>query len=195
MTSKLKKIKKFTLSLSKGFTLIETLVAVTVLMVAIVGPYTIASKGLQSSLIAKDQDIAFNLAQDAVEYIRFVRDTNRLSSGNWLTGSGGGVNARDLTVCENAAGCRVDSITDLQSSIVDCSTDPNGVCEPMQYDSSNGYFTYTSGAASIFTRTIQITTPIGGNANEAALTITVSWSDQAGITRSITVREDLFNWQ
>jgi type II secretory pathway pseudopilin PulG len=184
-------------SFTAGFTLVETLIAVLVLMMAITGPYTIAAKGLQATLIAKDQDAAFNLAQDAVEYVRFVRDTNRLSGGDWLTGSGGSANIRDLTACESAAGCRVDSIVNLQSSIADCTTDPGGVCEPIQYDSTNGYFGYTSGTVSIFTRTVQIVTPVpaSGNAGEAALTVTVSWSDQGKITRSIHVRKDLFNWQ
>src|SRR6266404_2318694 len=81
----------------KGFTLIETLVAVLLLSIAIVGPMTIAQKGLQTALIAKDQSTAFNLAQDAVEFIRFARDTNCLvtsvgacPAANWLNGNGGG---------------------------------------------------------------------------------------------------------
>jgi Tfp pilus assembly protein PilV len=191
MINRKKNIRTYT----QGFTLVETLIAILVLMVAIAGPYTIAAKGLQATLIAKDQDTAFNLAQEGVEYVRFVRDTNRLSSGNWLTGAGGGANALNLTACESAAGCRVNPLVNLQSSIVDCTTDLNGVCEPIQYNSANGYYSYTSGTASIFTRTIKIVTPVGSNSSEASVTVTVSWNDQGNIARQVTVREDLFNWE
>src|SRR6185437_13507555 len=82
--------------INKGFTLIETLVAVLLLSIAIVGPMTIAQKGLQTALISKDQATAFNLAQDAIEFVRFARDTNCLvagpggcPAGNWLHGNGG----------------------------------------------------------------------------------------------------------
>ena len=53
-----------------GFTLIESLVAISILLLSISAPLTIASKGLASSFFARDQITAFYLAQDAVEYIR-----------------------------------------------------------------------------------------------------------------------------
>ena len=184
----------------RGFTLIETLIAVSVLMVAIAGPLTIAAKGMQTTLIAKDQNTAFFLAQDAVEYVRWVRDTNKLSGGNWLTGSGGTAgNIKDLTPCvssNGSAACRVDSI---QNIVTTCSNDPGGVCMPIQYDSTNNYFSYTSGSATLFTRTISITTPVGSNADEAQIQVTVSWCDQVSVCavrpRPVTVLENIFNWQ
>ena len=60
----------------------ETLIAVFVLSLAITGPFMIAQKGLQAGLISKDQITAFYLAQDAIEYIRYARDTNCLVAGS-----------------------------------------------------------------------------------------------------------------
>lgn len=203
MTSKL--FKKTTgaaqRALPGGFTLIETLVAVVVLMTAIAGPLTIASKGLQATLIAKDQDTAMYLAQDATEYIRWARDTNRLSGGDWLTGAGGGANAVNLTPCISTNGstaCYFDSLGNNPNVITTCG---GSTCSafPLYYDPTNDYFTYnqTNTTQTIFTRTVQIITPVGGNSNEveAIASTTVSWSDAAGVTRQVRVREDLFNWQ
>ncbi len=74
---------------NKGFTLIETLVAITILMISIVGPLTIAQKSLMAATLAKDQVIASFLAQEVVEKIKNDRDLH-LRSGNkindtWLT--------------------------------------------------------------------------------------------------------------
>lgn len=179
----------------KGFTLIETLVAVLILATAIAGPLTLASKGLSTALVAKDQTTAYYLAQDAVEYVRFARDTNRLKGNDWLAGSGSGFT--NLVPCESAGGCYLDSLLNAPAAPTSCAA---GVCPVMDYDTGNYYFTYAgvNGGTikqTLFTRTITLTTPVGSNASEAGLTVSVSWSDLPGLTHTITVREDLFNWQ
>ncbi len=56
-----------------GFTIVETLVAVTVLMIAIAGPMVAASKGLNTALYARDQMTATFLAQEVMEVIKADR--------------------------------------------------------------------------------------------------------------------------
>src|SRR6185369_6180494 len=68
-----------------GFTIIETLVAIAILMIAIAGPLTVAQKGLTSSIYARDQMIASYLAQDAIEYVKNVRDSDKLAGQGWLS--------------------------------------------------------------------------------------------------------------
>ncbi|MEK7109478.1 MAG: prepilin-type N-terminal cleavage/methylation domain-containing protein [Patescibacteria group bacterium] len=179
---------------NRGFTLIETLVAVLILVTAIAGPLTIASKGLQTALVAKDQTTAYYLAQDAVEFVRFARDTNRLQGNNWLVGSGSG--STNLAGCVSGSGaikCQFDSLANYPLNPASC---PGGLCDPMNYDATNHYFNYnTNNQRSIFTRAVAITTPVGGSNTEASLVVTVSWSDLPGLTHTITVRENLFDWQ
>lgn len=183
-----KKISPFLKRLDpRGFTLIETLVAVLILTTSVVGPLSIASKGLMSSLVAKDQVIAFYLAQDAVEYVRFMRDSNKLAGNPWLTGLGTCVSA-DASVA-----CYLDS---RLSTVTSCG---GATCTnfPMYYDSTNKYFTYSqsSTAKTIFTRTVTIQTPIGTNNSEAQLEVVVSWMDTGTVTRQIKVFENLLDWQ
>ena len=178
----------------QGFTLIETLVAMLLLSLSIAGPLTIASKGLSATNVAKDQFVAFYLAQDAVEYVRYVRDSNCLqnpsndgsgcSANKWLAG---------LQLCTSSGGtsaCYVDSI---QDSVKTC---PSGSCPALNYDSSAGhhYFSYTSGTATPqqFVRTVKIDNT---NSDEAVVTVTVTWSDIAGVSKHVIVRENIFRWQ
>lgn len=54
---------------ARGFSLVETLVALSVLLVSIAAPLTIASKSLQNIYYARDQYIATMLAQEGVEAV------------------------------------------------------------------------------------------------------------------------------
>jgi prepilin-type N-terminal cleavage/methylation domain-containing protein len=170
----------------RGFTLIETLVAVLLLTTAVAGPLTIASKGLSAALIARDQMIAFYLAQDGIEYIRFVRDSNKLGGAAWLNG---------LDACQGASGCTIDPST---ATITACPS--SGGCPAIRKHvaAGNTFFSYDSGDSVTpqnFVRTITLATPTTGETTEAILTVAVSWRAQSGVTRTVTVRENLLDWQ
>lgn len=52
-----------------GFTLVETFVAITVLMIAVLGPMSLLSKALKDSIYIRDTITATFLAQEGVEII------------------------------------------------------------------------------------------------------------------------------
>ncbi len=62
----------------RGFTLVETLVAISILLLVIIGPMTIAAKGMQMGFYANEQMTAVYLAQEAIESIQNLRDDNAL---------------------------------------------------------------------------------------------------------------------
>lgn len=191
----------------KGFTLIETLVAVMILATAIAGPLSIASRALNNSLVAKDQIVAFFLAQDAVEYVRFARDTNTLSGADWITGAGGASAGIDLSPCIasiNVNGCYVDStMAVVGQGDVPTACDAGSGCPILYFDNTNSRYTYDSGNSNavqtLFTRQIVLTqvnpAPPGSPSVEYLATVTVSWSDLGGVTRRVTVNENIFKWQ
>ena len=174
----------------RGFTLIETLVAVLLLTSAIAGPLSIAAQGFQAALVARDQVTAFYLAQDAVEFVQFARATNRLNGYDWLAGGASGVSLAPCVSADGSALCYFDS---LQTSVSSC----GGACPALLFDSSTKTFNYTSGTVTPqkFIRTVKIENPASGSAGELALTVTVAWQDQGLITRTVEVREHLLNWQ
>jgi prepilin-type N-terminal cleavage/methylation domain-containing protein len=180
----------------KGFTLIETLVAVMILASSIAGPLSIANRALNNSVVARDQIIAFNLAQDGVEFVRYARDTNTLSGNDWIAGTG----ATSLSTCVGAnSSCYLDSTLQVPTTPQTC---PSNVCPVINYDGTNMRYTYaTAGSGGIvttlFTRKINLTqvNPASGSpVTEYKLTVTVSWSDVGGVARQVQVVENLYAW-
>ena len=98
----------YKLLVRSGFTLIETLVAISLLAVAIVAPMSLTTQSLSSAYYARDQMTAFHLAQEAIESVRSVRDENILANeADLLAGIPAGgepvvIDTRDneMTVCQ-----------------------------------------------------------------------------------------------
>src|SRR3989344_3040419 len=72
--------------LKKGFTLLETIVALAVITAAVVGPVVLITSGLISFGFAKNKLIALNLAQEGLELVRAIRENNVLCEA--LKGAG-----------------------------------------------------------------------------------------------------------
>jgi len=169
--------------MQRGFTIVESFVAISILLVAIVGPMSIVAQGLSASIFAKEQMIATMLGQEAVEAVRNKRDTNVLAGVDWLNGTNG--------VCNNPNGCLVDVHKEGNSVFSSCSSS----CPVMTYNSSTGQYGHTNSQGwedSLFTR--QVIVDETSNDEEARVTVTVTW--ETGLfTKTITVNEILFNWQ
>jgi prepilin-type N-terminal cleavage/methylation domain-containing protein len=161
----------------KGFTLLETLVAIAILLMALLGPFTIAQQSLKSAYYARDQITAYYLAQEGVEFVRAVRDQNYLAGSDWLTGID--------VACTNVA-CIVD-YPNFTYSVC-----PQGGCPPLKVSSSGNLFNHASGTDSPFTRQIRLTTH-PTNPAIIIVSVTVSWKS-AGVPRVFTIQERLFNW-
>lgn len=159
-----------------GFTLIETLVAVSVLLMALLGPLEIAAQSLRSAYYSRDQITAYYLAQEGIEYVRAVRDENYLNNQDWLT---------NLTDCDSVM-CTVD-MPNFSHAVC-----PNGVCPVLLKTDAGGLFNQNSGSAAIFTRSV-ILRPVSGITDERIITVTVSWRS-AGIQRTFSLSERIFNW-
>jgi prepilin-type N-terminal cleavage/methylation domain-containing protein len=165
----------------RGFTLVETLVAITILVMAVTAPLTLGSQGLTVSRIARDQVIATYLIQDAIEYVRNARDNNILASNDWLTG---------LSDCTTGT-CRIDVPAD---TIAPCG---GGGCPVLNFDPSSGLYGYTGTSTgnwegTKFTRTVSIQQTVVGV--EARIVVSVAWKDGL-IARTVSADEYLLNWQ
>lgn len=174
----------------RGFTLIESLVAITLLMVAIVAPMALTSQSLRSAYYARDQITAFYLAQEAIEALRAIRDGQILQITQSANPSGlnifGPIPLNDDPFIVDA------HKTDLAASIFSCSSSPyNGTCPPLQTDTT--LYGYQSGWTDTnFTRTITAHTV--GSGDEIHITVTVTWATGAFQTRTFSISENMYRW-
>lgn len=151
----------------------ETLVAITVLIVAIVGPLYAVHKSITASYAARDKLIATALAQEGLEYVRSVRDNNYLAGRMWTT---------TLGTCFNYT-CYVDQGRNI---ITRC---PGNSCNPLSISNANLY-TQSGGAPTRFTRSVRITSI---TANEMRVEVTVTWMTSR-VPYTVTISEHLYNW-
>ena len=160
--------------------MIESLVAITILITAILGPITIASKGIASAGYVRDQTTAFFLAQEGLEYVRNIRDSNAFVTppGGWLSG---------LSTCVPPGACIIDS---PNNTINTCA----GVCPAIRYDNSTHLYGYDSTfGATNFTRTINISSTVPDE--EVVVSSVVTWKRAAFLERTVVLEETLFHWQ
>jgi prepilin-type N-terminal cleavage/methylation domain-containing protein len=178
---------------NKGFTLVESLVAVSILSLSILSTFTAVQGGLQSSNYAKDQMVAYYLAQEAMEYIKNVRDQNALASlggtpVNWLTG----LSAQVSDPCYFGEVCTIDSYTNTISGASPCTT-AFGSCPNLNQNSVTGLYGYTSGtnwSTTNFKREIKLTQ--NSVNTEITVTINISWTTK-GVPHTFQVSQLIFN--
>ncbi len=176
-----------------GFTLVETLVAISILLITIVGPMTIAQKGIQNAYFATEQVTAVFLAQEAIEAVRELRDNAALDAYDRSTDGGGSPGDTEdwlPAACTGATACAYDSISGAFES---CAS--NNGCV-LRFNTSLGKYTYETLGATVFespfTRTVVIgNTIVGGR----QIIVTISWNARifGGTTRSVVLQSWLYD--
>ncbi len=184
----LKKNPSKKLRTSKGFTLLEALVATSILMVAVVAPITIAQKGLSSAVYSKNQIIASYLAQDAIEYIKNKRDevaiTNNFEWDNLWTAPDGA-----LFPCLDS--CEIDTVADGGVGKIIADAD-QFIKKEKNSDGNFEFYGYNSGDPTNFKRKINIKLQeINGKLDEALITVTVDWGGEGN---NVVVRSLMYNF-
>ncbi len=155
-------IRRVQQHINQGFTLVETLVAITILLLVIVGPMTAAQRGIQQSYFSNEQIIATFLAQEAVEGMRVFRDGSALDlldssapagleSTDWLYL--GGTNSIDSR-CVGSQTCSFDKTATLPYQAFEQCVDEE--CEVVIDVNTGEYIQGGTGSGTGFNRTVTI---------------------------------------
>lgn len=154
---------------NRGFTIIETLIAVAVLTAGIVGTYFFISHFTRHTSISKDRLTASYLALEGTEIVKNIRDSNWLRGSLWNSGLSEDSWEADYT--------ETTSLSDTYDG------------DYLNLD-SDGFYGYGAGTTTKFKREIEICTSTGDIIYASS---TVRWSER-GRSRHITVEEKLYNW-
>lgn len=100
----------FKYSQQSGFSLVEVLVSITILLLVIVGPLQIIARSINSTNFATEQVNAWFLAQEGIELAQKGRDDLVLEDFEDKIGGGGGTSPmtdflNDYAACFTADGC------------------------------------------------------------------------------------------
>jgi type II secretory pathway pseudopilin PulG len=160
-----------------GFSLLEVIIAIFVITIGIIGVANLISYSISSVAVAKSQIIATELAQEGLEIVRNIRDSNWLADITWNSG---------LDTC--AGGCRVQ-----YNSVGLLALGGN----PVLNINSNGFYLYdVTKPETLFRRKITITDNPDGDINTPDIKVVseITWS-QRGRSFNVNAEDRLYNWK
>ena len=153
--------------MNKAFTLIEIMVAISVMIIGIVGVYAVIPRIISISAANTSRFIASQIGREGIELVRNIRDAN------WLEG---GVFDDGLTDC--ASGCEIDYDDSVFVSFQE---------RYLKID-TNGFYNYETGQATKFKRKITITPGV----DFLNTKVEITWSGEGS---PLEVEENLYNWR
>ncbi|KKW43295.1 MAG: hypothetical protein UY97_C0002G0006 [Parcubacteria group bacterium GW2011_GWB1_57_6] len=186
-----------TMKMSTGFTLIETMVAVTIITLAVAGPLFAANRAFVAARIARDQLTASHLAQEGIEYVRAMRDNEYLAAYR-----AGGPNISSTawdnfiagieSVCLSPSRCTLDPVLRAMGYGAGFAVAPYSGNAPLYL--ANGLYTQQNlagGVRTVFTRTIEVSRV---SASDERIVSMTSWNYH-GTAYSVTTTAHLSPWQ
>jgi prepilin-type N-terminal cleavage/methylation domain-containing protein len=175
----------------RGFSLVETLVALFVFSIAITATMAVMSQGITNINSAKKKVTASFLAQEGIEYVRNMRDTSVIDYSEYEPIDVWDLFYSRITPCAQGSLCYLDEnvVNTTQEAAQFC--DGAGICPDLLFN--EGFYGYNNnGVNSGFKRIISVDDSGYLNGYIKVNSI-VEWKEN-GITKSVTFSEYLTNW-
>ncbi|MCF7860394.1 type II secretion system GspH family protein [Patescibacteria group bacterium] len=171
------KIKKNCLNLP-AFSLIEIMAVILIVSLGLVGTMNLASQNIKAQTLNEDNLIAYQLAQEALELARQIRDTNWINNDDWMLSLSSG------KYCVDYRNATTSAIT----AVNDC---------PLNISSNNLYFSPVIGVLESNTRFSNFYRMLETNVatSSASVKSIVSWTNRNGGVQNYTVETMLYDWR
>ena len=175
-------------SYKHGFSIVETLVSITIVTLAISGGTSIVQKSLQAAELVKARSEAIGLATEAIEYASNLRSSDMISG---VAFNGGLLNAFVNSCGTNGCALGINDTPQVTSY---------SSCSFLKFDSVNHYYGCSSGNPTIFNRKITASyTAVNSGAtpvplDEVVITSTVSYTVQ-NMNEQVSLESHLMNQQ
>ncbi len=179
-------------SFSKSFTLLEVILAITILTIAVGGIFALVSQTIASVSVTQSRLIASYFVQEGVEIVKNIRDTNWLKLQPWNQGLEEGDWEGDYQT-----GSPPDYLS-LTPCFFPCQYED---LHFLGIDNQSFYsYNYPPENKTIFKRKITISDgedlndPPDGEMDRLKISVEVFWKDRGKIY-SIAAQEYLYNWK
>jgi len=168
-----------------GFTLVECLVAISILIIGILSGFILVTKALYNATVIQDRLTASFLAQEGIELVRNIRDTNFIRS---LTSSG--VSWRDGLGKAEETGVLCYTIDAFSSEGINLKQVSCDSSQPLKYDENQNIYNYQKGYETHFDRKIKIEKI---SADEIRVISYLKWKTK-NTDFDLEVEDHLYNW-
>jgi len=171
-------LRRIDIKTKNGFTLIETLSAIFIILIGLVSGLSLITQTISFMSLASSKLVASYLTQEGIEIVRNIRDNN------WLIGlTGPGIWKTNIDNGDRQAGYNDLSLNNYNSN------------DRLLIDSATGLYSYDSGGvASKFQRKISINQGADGLDERIKVTVSTEW-EQKGKLYSVSAQEYLYNWR
>jgi|JI10StandDraft_1071094.scaffolds.fasta_scaffold26155_5 type II secretory pathway pseudopilin PulG len=177
---------------TRGFTVVETLMALTVFSMVVVALVTVSSSSVTNVNFMRNRLTASYLGQEGIEVVRNIRDGYLASGAGWNSF----VAAFD-NQCMSESGCDFDPMQSIAQGDGMYSVSSQSECT-LQTDDNSGYYSPVGGLAfqrrTPYCRRIQFIPLADVSQNGLKIVSTVTWQD--GTTpKTLQMVDYIYEWQ
>lgn len=157
--------------LNNGYILVESLIAITIVVVGLLGIFSLLSRSLSLNRVVADRFVAAYLAAEGIELAKNIIDNNILAGRPWNAGLSSGEYEADF----------YDEALQVNQARV------------LHFDSVTGAYGYREPTPTLIRRVI--TTLVSPDGNRITVGSRVTWTTRGGGKFSIHLEEHLFRWR
>jgi prepilin-type N-terminal cleavage/methylation domain-containing protein len=161
-----------------AFTLVEVITVLLVISLGMIGTLSLISQNIRSQNVNENTMIAYQLAQEGIELVRNIRDTNWNYNNDWRTG----MDTDGLYTMDYTSTLPTKLVTQSQGDL---------------YLDTNGMYAHglLNSPKSGFNRVISIAAaPAAENMKYITVTVNVSWNDH-GKPYVYSLDTQLYDWK